>query len=208
MNVLKGLLCGLLLLLCLSGCATVDATTTSLYAPDYKSAGTIAVIASVAEVNNSAEFLLYKPRIESKLAASGYSIVSNPSEADYVALVAYGMDLGMTGFVSTPIFSQTGGGAKASAYGSSSYSMPAYGKVGSSSPSITSYRRAIALDIVDAASMKQGKAKKVFELRTTSVGTSSSIACVFDEMLDAMFTDFPGTSGKAHSTTVPYDGDC
>jgi len=209
MSVLKLLACGLLSLLFLSGCATIDATTTSSYAPDYRSSGTIAVIASVAEVNASPEFSRYKPRIENKLAANGYTIVSKPSEATYLALVAYGMDLGLSGVVSTPLFGQAGGGAAASSpSGSGNYAMPSYGTVGSSSQAMASYNRAIALDIVEAASMKEGKPGKVFEIRTRSTGSSRSIGCVFDEMLEAMFMDFPGTSGKAKSVTLPYNGDC
>lgn len=204
MSVQRLLACGLLALLFLSGCATIDATTTSSYAPDYRSSGTIAVVASVAEVNASAEFSQYKPRIESKLAATGYTIVNNPSDATYLALVAYGMDLGLSGVVSTPVFDQAGGGTTAS----SSYTMPSYGIVGSSSQAMASYNRAIALDIVDVASMKEGKPGKVFEIRTRSTGSSRSIDCVFDEMLEAMFMDFPGTSGKAKSVTLLYNGDC
>ncbi len=209
MNVLNLSVCGLLLLVFLSGCATIDATTSRFYAPDYKNSGTIAVIASVAEVNNSLEFAHYKPRFENKLAANGYTIVSNPSDAKYVALVAYGIDEGQSGVVATPIFGQTGGGTTTfSSYGASYYTMPTYGMVGSSTQSITRYSRAIALDIVDAASIKEGKPKKVFELRTKSVGRSSAISCVFNEMLDAMFMDFPGVSGKAKSVTLQYNGDC
>lgn len=207
MNGLKLLIHGFLLLIFLSACATIDATTTSVYSPDYNSTGTISVIASVAGVNNSSEFLHYKSLIENKLASNGYTIVSNPSDAQYVALVAYGMDVGLTGNVSTPIFGQTGGGSFSS-FDSINYTMPSYGIVGSSSPSVTSYHRAIALDIVDAASIKEGKPKKIFELRTKSVGSSRSVACVFNEMLDAMFMDFPGISGKAKSVTLLYNGDC
>jgi hypothetical protein len=108
------------------------------------------------------------------------------------------MDLGQTGFVSTPLFSPA----------TNQYPMPSYGSIGAASPSVASYKRAIALDIVETASLKAGKAKKVLELRTTSVGASRSMACVFTDMLDAMFMDFPGSSGKAKSVTVLYGGDC
>jgi hypothetical protein len=209
MKITKLLGFSLLLMVFISGCATIDATTSRFYAPDYKNVGTIAVIASVAEVNNSLEFSHYKPRFENKLAANGYTIVSNPSDAKYVALVAYGIDEGQSGVVSTPIFGQTVGGTTTfSSYGGSFYTMPTYGMVGSATQSITRYSRAIALDIVDSASIKEGKPKKVFELRTKSVGSSSAISCVFNEMLDAMFKDFPGESGKAKSVTLQYNGDC
>jgi hypothetical protein len=162
------------------------------------------VLASVASVNSSPEFSRYKSSIETKLAAIGYTIVQSPSEARYIALVAYGMDVDQVGFVSTPVF---GGGTMLSPSGGA-YVMPSYGVVGPSSPPAASYKRALAVDIVDAASMKAGKPRKVLELRTTSVGSSSSIGCVFNDMLEAMFMDFPGISGKARSVTVMYKGDC
>lgn len=204
------LLCSVLLLaVFLSGCATLDATTTRFYRAEYRSVGTISVIATTAEVNDSLEFSYYKPRIEQKLASKGYTIVSNPSEAKYVALVAYGIDEGKSGIVSTPIFGQTGGGTTTfSSYGSSYYTMPTYGMVGSSTQSVAQYSRAIALDIVDAASIKEGHPKKILESRTKSVGSCSSFAGVFDEILEAMFKDFPGESGKAISVTLPYKGKC
>jgi len=119
------------------------------------------------------------------------------------------MDVGLTGVVSTPILGQSGGKATTfSAFGSSDYIMPSYGVVGASSQSVNSYNRAIALDIIDAASIKEGKPKKVIEIRTKSAGSSRSIACVFNEMLEAMFMNFPGISGKPNSVTLPYNGDC
>lgn len=197
MKLLTPMACGLLLLF-LSGCATIDATTTSSFPPDFTNAGTIAVVAAVAEVNTSAEFSQYKTRIESKLAANGYTIVASPPEARSIALVAYGMDVGQSGFVTTPLFSSA----------TSRYPMPSYATVGASAPSLPSYTRAIALDIVDTASLKAGKPKKILELRTTSVGSSRSISCVFDDLLNAMFMDFPGISGKAKSVTQLYSGGC
>lgn len=62
MEIRKLLGFSLLLMVFFSGCATIDATTSRFYAPDYKNVGTIAVVASVAEVNNSLEFSHYKPR--------------------------------------------------------------------------------------------------------------------------------------------------
>lgn len=209
----------LLLMSVLSGCAAVQTRTTAFYVPEYKNSGTILVVAAIAEVNNSLEFAHYKALFEQKFASNGYTIVSNPSDAKYVALVAYGIDDGKTAVVSTPIFGQTGGGTTYSSgtvygsggsatYSGSSYTMPTYGIVGSSTGSVTQYTRAIALDIVDAASLKEGHPKKVFESRAKSTGRCSVIAGVFEEMLEAMFKDFPGQSGKTRNAEVPFKGGC
>jgi hypothetical protein len=209
---MKLLVSGLLLLSGLSGCTPVVTSTTAFFVPEYKSAGTIIIVAAVGEVNNSLEFAHYRSRFEQRLASNGYTIVANPSEARYVAFVAYGIDEGKTAVVSTPIFGQTGGGttySSGTAYGSggsvsysgSSYTMPTYGVVGSSTGSVTQYTRAIALDIVDAASLKEGHPKRVLESRAKSTGSCSTVAGVFEEMLEAMFTDFPGQSGR--TSVVP-----
>lgn len=215
MDKMKIWITAVIILALLSGCATVSTTTTTFYAPEYKNAGTIAVVASEAVVNRSLEFTHYKKQFEEKLAANGYIIVDNPSEAQYIGFVAYGIDDGKSSIVSTPLFGQTGGGTTYSTgtvygsggsatYSGTSYTMPSYGVVGSVASSQTMYTRAIALDIVDAKSLKKGNAKKVYEARAKSAGSCSVIAGVFEEMLEAMFKDFPGINGKVRTVKVPY----
>lgn len=197
----------------LSGCATipdpvVESTITTFYSAKYKKTGSISVVATTTEVNDSLEFSHYKDRIEKKLASHGYRIEKNPSEAEYIALVAYGIDNGKSGIVTTPIFGTTGGGATFTSYGTSSYTMPSYGTVGASTQTVTSYTRAIALDIVNAVDTKSGQPKKLFEIRARSVGTCSVIAGVFNEILESMFQDFPGENGKAKKIAIKYNGTC
>ncbi|KAB0669031.1 DUF4136 domain-containing protein [Oryzomonas sagensis] len=214
---MKKLLWLLLAALFLAGCAplSVETKTTAFYTPDFKIRGSISVVAAEAAVNSSLEFARYKMQFEEKLASKGYSIASNPAEAQYIAFVSYGIDTGKNANVSTPIFGQTGGGTSYS-YGSvggtsftgTSYSMPTYGIVGSMNSSETVYTRSIALDIVDAASLKAGHAVKVYEARAKSNGMCSVIAGVFEEMLEALFTEFPGENGKVRTITVQSKGDC
>lgn len=200
---------GLSLLVFLSACATIDATTTRFYIPEYENTGTISVLASAADVNSSLEFAFFKPKIEKALASNGYTIVDSPQKAKYVALIAYGIDEGQSGIVSTPIFGQSGGGTTTlSSFGASYYTMPTYGIVGTSTQSVSRYSRAIAIDIVEINSIKEGRPKKVLEIRTKSVGSCSSISGVFDDMLKAMFMSFPGENGKTISVTLQYTGEC
>jgi hypothetical protein len=208
MGNIRMLISGMMILTLLLSCATiaiVTTKTTAFFIPEYKSSGTIAVVAAEEAVNSSLEFAHYKKQIENKLAAIGYTIVNNPNEAQYIGLVAYGIDNGKSSIVSTPIFGQTGGGAT---YSGTSYTMPTYGVVGSEISSETIYIRAIALDIVDAGSLKNGTPKKVYEVRAKSTGKCGIIAGVFEEMLEAMFKDFPGISGKVRSVEVPFKGGC
>lgn len=206
----------------MSGCVPISfvaTNNTAFYSEDYAPVGSITVVSADAAVNNSLEFAAYKRKFEVKLASVGYTIEKDPNNADYIALVAYGIDNGETSAVSTPIFGQTGGGATytsgtvygsggSASYSGSSYTMPTYGVVGSATSSVTAYNRAIALDIVDAPSFKLGSPKKVYEGRTKSKGSCSVIVEVFDEMLEAMFSDFPGESGRNRKQDVPGEFNC
>jgi hypothetical protein len=217
-NKMKTFIVGTLIVVLLGGCAPlqqVHIKTTNFYIPEYKSAGSISVVSAKQELNESLEFASYKARFEAKLVQAGYTIANNPSEAAYVAFVAFGIDNGKEEVSSTPILGQTGGGStyssgtvgNASYYGSS-YTMPSYGVVGTSVDSDTMFTRAIALDIVDAQSLKDGHPKKILEIRAKSIGTCSVIAGVFDEILEGMFEDFPGESGKVHNVNVVSKGNC
>jgi len=209
-----------------SGCAIQEANiprvhtnNTVFYVDGYSPKGSISVVSGEANVNNSLEFAAYKNKFERKLSLAGYMIGSNPNKTDYIALVAYGIDYGETSIISTPIFGQTGGGStyssgtvygsgSSASYSGSSYTMPTYGIVGSSSHARTEYNRAIALDIVEAKSFKEGKPIKVYEGRTKSKGSCSVIVEVFDEMLEAMFSDFPGENGRNRLQQVDSIANC
>ena len=207
----------------LQGCgmmsSRVVSNTTAFYQGGYSARGAIMVIAADKTINNSLEFAYYKGKFEQKLTSYGYQVVRDSNKAEYIALVAYGIDNGETSNVSTPIFGQTSGGTtytSGTVYGSSgvgnysstSYTMPTYGVIGSSSSSQTTYQRAIALDIVQADSYKTGKPKRVYEGRTKSSGSCSVIVEVFDEMLEAMFHEYPGENGRNHVLRVESDANC
>lgn len=202
----------------ISGCTVIKTKTTAFYTPEFKTSGKIVVAAADNELNNSLEFSHYKRKFEEKFAENGYQIVQSFSEADYIALVAYGIDDGKTSIVSTPIFGRTGGGTTYSSgvvygsggsasYSGSSYTMPTYGIVGSSTGSVITFTRAIALDIIDAKSMKHN-IQKVYEVRAKSIGSCSVIAGVFEEILEAMFKEFPGENGKTRVVEISSKGQC
>lgn len=202
----------------LQSCAHVRGTTTSFYVPDYRPSGSIAVIAADESVGQSLEFQLYKKKIEQRLSAVGYRIVPI-STSDQVAIVAYGIDTGQTSTISVPIFGQTGGGTSyqsgtvygsggSASYSGTSYSMPTYGVVGSYTGSQTTYARAIALDIVNIPKTKTAPIQPIYQGRVISRGTCGAIAEVFDEMLEIMFKNFPGESGKSKTLEVSGNFNC
>ena len=219
MKVLK--IINMLMVVIITGCVTPGVVTnntvltnnTVFYVGTYSPKGSISVVSGEADVNNSLEFAAYKKKFEHKLSLAGYTIEKDPNKAEYIALVAYGIDNGKSSTISTPIFGQTSGGTTYSSgtvhgsggsvnYSSSSYTMPTYGVVGSSTGSVTTYKRAIALDIIEAGSFKEGSPTKVYEGRAKSEGICSVFAEVFDEILEAMFIDFPGENGRNRKQEV------
>jgi len=48
----------------------------------------------------------------------------------------------------------------------------------------------------------------LLETRAKSSGSCSQIVEVFDEMLEAMFDEFPGVSGRSKRMTVGADVNC
>lgn len=210
------------LILFISACSTlkVDTKTTAFYQQNYNSSGNIFVVSADIDKNNSLEFANYKKKIETQLAMVGYSIVNNANAAQYVAIVAYGIDNGKTSVVLTPIFGPyafyTDEDDKRSAFPGRRYVMPQYAATSKPANLITLYTISFALDIVEAESLKpsyasienKNQAKKVYESRVKSIGECDVIAGVFDQLLAAMFKDFPGENGKTKAQTIRYEGEC
>lgn len=192
----------------LSACSAfqqkVDTHTTVFYIPDFKVEGTIAVLAADEKLANSLEFAHYRSKFETKLKTAGYAIEADAAKAKYIALVAYGIDNGETSVVSTPIFGFTGGGY----YVDNQYIMPSYGVVDVMNQSVTTFTRAIAMDIILAESLKTPKIIKLYEIRTKSIGGCSVMVEVFDEMLEAMFNGFPSLNATHRKDSIPANIDC
>ena len=83
--------------------------------------------------------------------------------------------------------------------------MPTFGVIGSSSYSYnrTVYSRNLAMDIVETKSLGKKNPIKVFEGRIKSRGCSSQINEVMPPLVEAMFKNFPGTSGKSENIEIP-----
>lgn len=205
------------LTLFVSGCGVIKTTTTSYHSNAFKMSGTIAVVPAKSESGNSLEAAHYKQQFENRLASVGYQVTSDIRGADLIAIFAYGIDEGREVLVSTPLYGQTGSGTTYShgtvqtyngsaAYSATSYSAPSYGVVGAATSSETLYTRIIALDIVDPSTRAEGSMRKLYEARSRSTGACASIASVFREMLDGMFSEFPGVNGKSRSKTVMRGG--
>lgn len=183
---------------------TVDSNTTAFFTTDFKIEGSIAVVAADEKVASSLEFLYYKKKFEIKLSEAGFIIEPEASKADYLALIAYGIDNGETAVISTPIYGQTSNAY----YFDRQYIMPSYGVVGMMNESVTNFNRAIAMDIVKAKNTDAAFMVKVYESRTKSIGGCPVMLEVFDEMLEAMFKAFPSGNASHRIERIPAIINC
>ena len=96
-------------------------------------------------------------------------------------------------------------GGSFGSYLGTSYTMPNWGVTGSRTYSYnrTTYTRNLIMDIFETNSLNQKKPIKVFEGRITSKGCSSQINEVMPPLVEAMFKNFPGISGKSENIEIP-----
>jgi len=205
MNYLKISL--ILSLILLSACSTqqIKTNSTAFYAEGYIASGKIFVVASSQEKNNSLEFANYKNKFEKKLSTAGYTPVNNKNDAEYIAVIDYGINEGQTSISSSPVY------ATGSYHFGRSFGVGASRVIGSSIDKITVYSRLITLDIMKASSLESDafiENNKLYESRVKSLGTCADIAGVFDPLLSAMFDNFPGANGQTITTTAHYQGQC
>ena len=176
---------------------------------------TIKVLPFDKSLEGSLQFQAYAKTISSYLAQYGFSVVLENQVPDYIVFVSYGIGSGKTITESTPIFGATGGGTTTTSgtvfgegggrsidYSERSYTMPTFGVVGSRTSTSILFTRNLAIDIVDASSLKSGKPKKIYEGRVKSAGQCSDINYVMPEMIKSMFINFPGTSGDTRNYLI------
>ncbi len=162
----------------------------------------------------SLEYEAYAKRISKKLEVYGYILKTEGIDPDYFVVFNYGIGDGGTITGSLPIYGQTGGGTSYTSgtvstnyggygsYSGTTYSMPTFGQIGSIPYSIRQHDRVLNLKIISYKEAKDGKAKVLYEGRVQSSGSSGEIAVVLPSMIEALFRDFPGNSGKTKKITT------
>ncbi|WP_288901205.1 hypothetical protein [uncultured Sneathiella sp.] len=194
----------------LAGCAnpTVEANVTGFYTPELSGINgkTIVVRAHPQAKESSLEFLNYRPKIADKLKLVGFVVREDLPDPDYIAYVSYGVDgtEPRSSTSSSPMFGTMGIGV----FGGSG---PYYGgSIGRTYNTRTwvEYNRFIAIDIVEGRTAGSSAPVRIYEGRAQSAGRCPTLAGVFDEVLDALFEDFPGVNGKTIFVSIPWDGSC
>ena len=213
---LRLLLAPLFLLLALAaGCAsTVNTQVTAFHELTGGLQGKRFVIIPTAEQQDSLEFGTYANLVREALVGEGLvDAGEDRRSADLGVSMAYEVTGRSAGFGSGTS-GHVGFGA-----GSGGFSMGGIGiglgfPIGGGSSSETNYQRSlqVRIDRLDndkpTAPSTPGQAaapNRVFEARAISEGASASIAPVMRAMVQAIFKDFPGESGKTRVVQVPLE---
>lgn len=200
-----------LLLAGLAACATpfkadVSRFQTQLPAPQGQ---TFAVVADDPALAGGLEFSRYADLVEAQMKQLGYTEASSPQNATLLVRFDYGVDNGRERVRSTgsgfgdpfwgswygyrPVLYRTPRGyvrsyvpSRAWGYG---FRDPWFG--GNDVTSYTVYTSGIDLKIDNAAS-----GQRLFEGKAQAVSTSNRLPHLVPNLVEAMFTDFPGNSGE------------
>lgn len=90
-------------------------------------------------------------------------------------------------------------------FNSTTTQMPTYGVVGAMPVKRTEYLRELNIDIYKMSE----KPTKTYEIRAKSIGSCGNINAVVPAMIESVFKNFPGVSGKPISVEVEAKGiDC
>jgi hypothetical protein len=166
---------------------------------------TIAVVADDPALAGGIEFSQYARVVEDRLASVGYRPVASPQGADLIARLDYGVDNGRERVRSTPGFRDPfwspwyGYGPR---FGYRRYAGPwGYGWqdpwFDNDIESYTVYTSDVTLKIERA-----GNGQRLFEGRSEAVSTSNRLQYLVPNLIEALFTGFPGNSGETVRITV------
>jgi hypothetical protein len=197
-----------LLLFAVAACAPFSAKVSrfqsQLPAP---SGQTFAVVADDPALAGGIEFSQYARLVESKLAAQGYTPVAEPSQAQLVVRFDYGVDKGRerirsTGFYHDPFWGPWYGPR----FG--------YGRFGPGRGGLWGYgwydpwfdngveSYTVYTSGIDMKIDRRADGQRLFEGKAEAVSTSNRLQYLVPNLVEAMFTGFPGNSGETVRISV------
>jgi len=231
MNILKKVTAAVLMgasAVGLAGCATTLPTKVTRYSSLPLPAGqTFAVVPGMgAAARNGLEFQRFAQIAAQQLQARGYQQVALPQQAQLIVQIGYGVDQGRQQVVEDPFAYQRGpffGGAYGG-YGRFGgfysglgvhYGRPYYSRFGGfRSPffygwddpfwfgggisTYTEYRSQLEMDIRERATNRP-----LFDGRAQARSTNDDLNRLVPNLIEAMFTGFPGRNGERVRITVP-----
>ncbi|MEO8547103.1 MAG: DUF4136 domain-containing protein [Sphingomicrobium sp.] len=198
----------------LAGCATGFPAQVSRYQVMPAPAGqTFFVVPMDSRLNGSLEFQRFGSYVAQAMAAQGYAPASTPQAASLIVNVGYGVDQGTSEYVTDPFaYGRYGGGF---GYGY----RPFYSRYGGfHSPFFygwddpfwyggggvqryIEYKSKLDVDI-----RRKGDNLSVFEGHARARSTTDDLNRIVPNLVEAMFTGFPGRNGETVKITVPPPG--
>lgn len=192
----------------LSACATntfkadVSRFAVPLPAPQGQ---TFAVVAEDPKLAGGLEFATYANAVAAELTQLGYSRAASPESADMLVRFDYRVDTGRekvrtdfnspAGFGPWGRWGGWGGGYGAWGFG---FNDPFFG--GPDVRSYTVYTSGVELKID-----RRADGQRLFEGKAEAVSRSNRLPRLVPNLVDALFTDFPGNSGETVRITIRDD---
>ena len=164
-----------------------------------------AVVAEDPALAGGLEFALYADMVAAEMAKVGYVRAASPDEAQLLVLFDYGVDNGRekvrTTGTSDPYFNTWGrfggyGYRRAYAYGFYDPWLAA--------PEVRSYT--VYTSDVELKIDQTSNGERLFEGQAQAVSRSNRLQSLVPNLVDAIFTDFPGNSGETLRITIREDG--
>jgi hypothetical protein len=203
------------LLIALSACASTFRADVSRFQSQLPApAGqTFAVVADDPALAGGIEFSQYARLVTDRMAALGYTPVAEPERANLLVRFEYGVDKGRervqsTGFRRDPFFSPWYGYGPHWGYPGYRGRLGFYGHgawgygwndpwFGREYESYTVYTSGIGLKID-----RRADGVRLFEGKAEAASTSNRLAYLVPNLVEAMFTGFPGNGGETVRITV------
>lgn len=206
------------LLMALGACATpfkadVSRFQSQLPAP---AGQTFAIVADDPKLAGGLEFSQYASVVRDRMARVGYVPVENPATANLIVRFEYGVDGGRERVRSTPMAGSYWGpwGGYGGGFGGGFYGRRGFGgwgggfgapwRYGFYDPffdggvqSYTIFTSGISLKIDRAAD-----GQRLFEGKAEAVSSSNRLQYLVPNLVEAMFTNFPGNTGETVRITV------
>jgi len=169
-----------------------------------------------ARDNGSLEFRQYASLVTARLAQFGYQPASSPTSATLVVTLNYGVDHGREKVESTPGFDGYGGfgyggfgrrgfGYGGLGYGGFGYDGFGYGGFGGFGyPEVYSYTQYTSF--LDMDIRRTSSNDVVFEGHAIADSPSDDLTRLVPNLVQAMFTDFPGRSGQTVRVAIDKKG--
>ena len=206
-------------LIALSACATpFKANVSRFQALPAAQGQTFAIRSDNPRLEGGLEFQTYGNMVAQRLSSFGYTRAADPGSANLIVTLDYGVDRGREKLRSVPGPSfGYGGFGRYGAFGYGGFGYPYYGygrrayMYGFYDPflfddynEVESYT--VYASQLDMKIARRGTGERVFEGSAKAMSTDDDLTTLVPNLIEAMFTGFPGNSGETVKITVAPPG--